>query len=62
MPVLHLLFPVRLLKAIHQQFDELKPKVDKLVNAQKKLVTQILADAKKLIADNKNEEGGLASS
>jgi preprotein translocase subunit SecA len=41
------------------QFDELKPKVDKLVNAQKKLVTQILADAKKLIADNKNDEGGL---
>ena len=37
----------------------LKPKVDKLVNAQKKLVTQILADAKKLIADDKNEEGGL---
>jgi preprotein translocase subunit SecA len=41
------------------QFDELKPKVDKLVNAQKKLVTQILADAKKLIADNKNDDGGL---
>jgi len=40
------------------QFDELKPKVDKLVNAQKKLVTQILADAKKLIAEDKNEEGG----
>ena len=41
------------------QFDELKPKVDKLVSAQKKLVTQILADARKLIGDNKNEEGGL---
>ncbi len=41
------------------QFDELKPKVDKLVNAQKRLVTQILADSKKLIAENKNEEGGL---
>ncbi len=46
-------------KSDTQQFDELKPKVDKLVAAQKKLVTQILADAKKLIADNKNEEGGL---
>ena len=46
-------------KSDTQQFDELKPKVDKLVTAQKKLVTQILADAKKLIADNKNEEGGL---
>ncbi len=41
------------------QFDELKPKVDKLVNAQKKLVTQILADAKKLIASDKTDEGGL---
>jgi len=42
-----------------QQFDELKPKVEKLVSAQRKLVTQILADAKKLIAEGKNEEGGL---
>ena len=42
-----------------QQFDELKPKVDILVNAQKKLVTQVLADSKRLIADGKNEEGGL---
>ena len=46
-------------KSDTQQFDELKPKVDKLVSAQKKLVTQILADAKKLIAVNKNDEGGL---
>jgi preprotein translocase subunit SecA len=46
-------------KSDTQQFDELKPKVDKLVNAQKKLVTQVLAEAKKLIADNKNDEGGL---
>ena len=46
-------------KSDTQQFDELKPKVDKLVVAQKRLVTQILADAKKLIADNKNDDGGL---
>ena len=46
-------------KSDTQQFDELKPKVDKLVSAQKKLVTQLLADAKKLIADNKDVEGGL---
>ena len=46
-------------QADNQQFDELKPKVERLVSAQKKLVTQILADSKKLIADNKNEEGGL---
>jgi len=46
-------------QADNQQFDELKPKVEKLVNAQRKLVTQILADSKKLIAENKNDEGGL---
>jgi len=46
-------------KSDTQQFDDLKPKVDKLVSAQKKLVTQILADAKKLITENKNDEGGL---
>jgi preprotein translocase subunit SecA len=45
-------------KSDTQQFDELKPKVDKLVTAQKKLVTQILADAKRLISEEKNEEGG----
>ncbi len=45
-------------KSDTQQFDELKPKVDKLVSAQKRLVTQILADAKKLIGDGNNEEGG----
>ena len=42
-----------------QQFDELKPKVEKLVSAQRKLVTQILADAKKLIIEGKNDDGGL---
>jgi len=46
-------------KSDTQQFDELKPKVEKLVSAQKRLVTQLLSDAKKLIADGKNEEGGL---
>jgi preprotein translocase subunit SecA len=46
-------------QADNQQFDELKPKVERLVSAQKKLVTQILVDSKKLISENKNEEGGL---
>ncbi|MGE5421256.1 MAG: preprotein translocase subunit SecA [Chloroflexota bacterium] len=46
-------------KGENQLFDELKPKVEKLVAAQKRLVTQILADSKKLIADGKNDEGGL---
>ncbi len=45
-------------KSDTQQFDELKPKVEKLVAAQKKLVTQVLADAKRLIAEEKTEEGG----
>ncbi|MBM3419682.1 MAG: preprotein translocase subunit SecA [Bacteroidetes bacterium] len=45
-------------KSDTQQFDELKPKVEKLVSAQRKLVTQILADSKKLITEGKNEEGG----
>ena len=46
-------------KSDNQQFDELKPKVEKLVSAQKKLVTQILADSKRLINEGKTEEGGL---
>jgi preprotein translocase subunit SecA len=46
-------------KSDTQQFDELKPKVERLVSAQKRLVTQILADAKKLIAEEKLDDGGL---
>lgn len=46
-------------KSDTQQFDELKPKVEKLVSAQKRLVTQILADAKRHISEANNEEGGL---
>ncbi len=43
----------------NQQFDEYKGKVETLVSAQKKLVTQILADAKKLINEGDTEKGGL---
>ena len=46
-------------KADNQQFDELKPKVEKLVSAQKKLATQVLADSKRLIGEGKTEEGGM---
>ena len=46
-------------QADNQEFDELKPKVEKLVNAQKKLVTQILAESKKKIGDGDTEKGGL---
>ena len=41
------------------QYDEYKHKVELLVGAQKKLVTQLLADAKRLLTEGKNEEGGL---
>ncbi|HPS12935.1 MAG TPA: preprotein translocase subunit SecA, partial [Prolixibacteraceae bacterium] len=45
-------------------FDEYRPKVEKLVNEQRKMVTQILADAKRLLnSDNPSkkdlDEGGL---
>jgi preprotein translocase subunit SecA len=42
----------------NQEFDELKPKVEMLVNAQKKLVNEVLADAKKQISEGNNEPGG----
>jgi preprotein translocase subunit SecA len=41
-----------------QLFEELRPKVQKLYSAQRGIVTQILADAKKTIAEKKNDEGG----
>ncbi len=45
-------------KGENQVFDELKPRVEILVNDQRKLVTQILADAKNLISKN-DDKGGL---
>ncbi|MBK7489643.1 MAG: preprotein translocase subunit SecA [Bacteroidales bacterium] len=46
-------------KSDTSQFDEYKFKVEKLVNAQRKLVTQLLADSKRLITQGDNEQGGL---
>ena len=46
-------------KSDNLQFDEFKHKVEKLVSAQRRLVTQLLADAKKLINEDDNEKGGL---
>lgn len=47
-----------------QQFEQLKPRIQKLVETQKKYVNTILNDAKKLIAENKTGhkegDGGLA--
>lgn len=41
-----------------QMFDEYKPSVQSLFSLQKNLVTSILVEAKKLIAEGKTEEGG----
>ena len=43
-------------KGENQLFDELKPQVTKLYNAQRNLVTKILAEAKSLTADESNNE------
>jgi preprotein translocase subunit SecA len=40
------------------EFNELKPRIDNLVNAQNRYLSNILAESKKLIADGKTEEGG----
>jgi preprotein translocase subunit SecA len=45
-------------KGEDQSFEEFKPQVEKLVNVQRTLVTSMLAEAKKLIAEGKTEEGG----
>ncbi len=41
-----------------QKFVELKPKVEKLVSAQRKLVNQVLADARKALSADDTEQGG----
>jgi preprotein translocase subunit SecA len=40
------------------EFNELKPKVDDIVNVQRKYLTGVLAEAKKLIAAGDTKEGG----
>ena len=42
------------------EFYDLKPRIFKVVEAQKKLITQYLNDARKLIADGNERDGGLA--
>ena len=41
-----------------QEFDNLKPKIQKLVSLQKTYLSSILAESKKLIEDSNNEDGG----
>jgi preprotein translocase subunit SecA len=43
-------------KGENQEFDALRPKVERLVSFQKKLVTQELSDARKMLASNNKEE------
>ncbi len=43
-------------KGENQLFDELKPQVTKLYNAQRNLVTKLLADAKTLASDETNDD------
>ena len=46
-------------KGEDQQFMEYKPLVERLYNAQKTLVNQLLNEAKKLIADGNEKDGGV---
>jgi preprotein translocase subunit SecA len=47
-------------KADSHEFHQLKPRIEKLVSAQKTYINTVLADAKKLLSENKNEDGGFA--
>jgi preprotein translocase subunit SecA len=46
-------------KGDQHEFHELKPRIQKLVEEQKRYVTTALSDAKKLIADGKDKEAGM---
>ncbi len=46
-------------KGDEHEFHELKPRIAKLVDAQKKLCSQYLNEAKKLIAEGNEKDGGL---
>lgn len=43
-----------------QEFEQLKPRIQKLVEAQRRLVQNYLNDAKRLIGEGNREDGGLA--
>jgi len=45
-------------KGENQEFEGYKPRIETLVSQQRKLVTELLAESKKLIAEEKREEGG----
>lgn len=45
-------------KGENQEFQELKPRIEKLVDAQRKLVNQVMADARKELNADNSERGG----
>ena len=47
-------------KGDNQEFAPLKPRIEKIVNAQKAYVNIALTDAKKLLSEGKEKEGGMA--
>src|SRR6478735_3950843 len=47
-------------KGDEHEFYDLKPRIFKVVEAQKKLINQYLNDAKKLLADGQDKDGGLS--
>jgi len=47
-------------KGDNQEFAPLKPRIEKIVNAQKTYVNTALTDAKKLLSEGKEKEGGVA--
>lgn len=47
-------------KGDKQEFNDLKPKIERLVNAQKTFINTALTDAKKYLAEGKEKEAGLA--
>ena len=47
-------------KSNENEYYELKPRVQKLYEAQKKIVTSFLQEAKKKLSENRTEDGGLA--
>ncbi|HIN40379.1 MAG TPA: preprotein translocase subunit SecA [Flavobacteriales bacterium] len=44
----------------HHEFHELKPRVEKLIAAQRSYITTALADAKKKLAEDNTKDGGMA--
>ncbi|MCC8034986.1 MAG: preprotein translocase subunit SecA, partial [Rikenellaceae bacterium] len=45
-------------KGDDQMFEQYRPHIEQLFNMQKNLVTQLLAESRRLIAEGKNDEGG----